>query len=102
MADLRSRIGQHQERRAGLHLDVETSRSEISAIDGEIGNLTAAVQQAQGQADEAERNVQAVQARLEQADREIRELAWLIEHDAYDPMTPWRKDRLADLRGDKR
>jgi chromosome segregation protein len=73
VADLRSRIGQHQERRAGLHMEVETSRTEISGIEGEIGGITAGVQQAQNQADEAERNVQAVQDRLEQADREIRD-----------------------------
>jgi chromosome segregation protein len=70
--DLRSRIGQHRQRRDGLHEEVTLSRREISGVEREIQELERAWQQANEQAEAAERQVHAIQVRLEEADREIR------------------------------
>ncbi len=77
--DLRSRIGQHRQRREGLHEEVVLSQTEMSGVEQEIQTLDAAWQQARAQAEAAERTVLALQAKLEQADREIRQ--W--EHQRY-------------------
>jgi chromosome segregation protein len=71
-ADLRTRIGQHQERRAGLHEEVTLSHTEMSGLQEEIAGLEKSWHQAQAQAEEAERQVQALHNRLDQADQEIR------------------------------
>jgi chromosome segregation protein len=71
-ADLRSRIGQRRQRREGLHEEVSLGRHEMGTVDRDLSSLQEAWQQAQTQADAADRQVQVLQARLEEADREIR------------------------------
>src|SRR5262249_52865487 len=70
---LRSRIGQHRQRREGLHEEVALSRSEMSSIEQEMLGLRTAWQQARDEAAGAEARVQALQERLRQADVEIRD-----------------------------
>jgi chromosome segregation protein len=72
-ADLRTRIGQHRQRREGLHEEVRVSQSEISGVVQEAANLEQAWSQAREEAELAERQVRLLQTRLEQADKEIRE-----------------------------
>src|SRR5262249_40553951 len=72
-ADLRSRSGQHRQRREGLHEEVVVSRSEMSGLEQEINSLDVAWQQARDAASEAEAQVRALHARVEAAEREIRE-----------------------------
>jgi chromosome segregation protein len=72
-ADLRSRIGQHRQRREGLHEEVQLSRMEISELEREIAAKEQAWRQAQEQAASAEARVQELQARVEAAEREARE-----------------------------
>src|SRR5262249_25967087 len=70
---LRSRLGQHRQRREGLHEEVVLSRTEISVVEQEIQQLGTAWQAAQTQAEAAERELHTLQAKLAQADQEIRE-----------------------------
>src|SRR5262249_23184834 len=72
-ADLRSRIGQHRQRRAGLHEEVVVSQNEMSGLEQEINSLDIAWQQARDAASKAEAQVQALYGRVEAAEREIRE-----------------------------
>jgi chromosome segregation protein len=71
-ADLRTRVGEHRQRRAGLHEEVEVSRSEITGLGEEIVRLEADWVRARDEAAAAEARVQALQARVEEAEREIR------------------------------
>jgi chromosome segregation protein len=70
-ADLRTRVGQHRQRREGLHEEVTLSRGEISGVSQDIERLETAWQQARAEAEAAEQRVQALHARLEAADREV-------------------------------
>ena len=72
-ADLRSRIGQHRERRHGLNEEVTLSQSEISGVQRQAAELEESWQRARTQAEQAEQRVQLLQARLQAADCEIRE-----------------------------
>jgi chromosome segregation protein len=72
-ADLRSRIGQHRQRREGLHEEVQLSRMEINELEREIAAKERAWRQAQAQAAAAELRVQELQARVGAAEREARE-----------------------------
>ena len=71
--DLRSRIGQHRQRREGLHEEVVLNRSEIDGIESEIQGLQTSWEQARDAAVRAEGEVQALQARIEAGDRALRE-----------------------------
>jgi chromosome segregation protein len=71
--DMRWRIGQHQQKRAGLSEEVQVSRNEISGLDHEIERLQVAWQQVFAQANEADVFVQTARARVDDAEREIRE-----------------------------
>jgi chromosome segregation protein len=73
-ADLRARVGRHRERRAGLHEEVEVSRTEISGLEQEIGRLEAEWQRAGAETAEAEARVHQLQGRVADAEREIRTL----------------------------
>jgi chromosome segregation protein len=70
--DLRTRIGEHRQRRAGLHEEVEVSRSEITGLEQEIARLEADWAHARDEAAAAECRVRDLQARVEDAEREIR------------------------------
>jgi chromosome segregation protein len=72
--DLRSRLGQHRQRREGLHEEMALSRSEIRGLEQEIHDQEQAWQQARAEAEAAERQVQALQARVTSADQEVRAL----------------------------
>ncbi len=72
-ADLRSRIGQHRQRREGLHEEVQLSRMEISELEREIAAKEHAWRQAQAEAAAAEVRAQELQARVAAAEREARE-----------------------------
>jgi chromosome segregation protein len=72
-ADLRTRIGQHRQKREGLHEEVTLSRTEISGIEQELTTLDAAWKQAEEEAARAETRVMALQERLHQAEAEVRE-----------------------------
>ena len=72
-ADLRSRLGQHRQRREGLHEEVVVSQSEMSGLEREINSLGVAWQQARDAATKAETQVQALHAHMEAAEREMRE-----------------------------
>jgi chromosome segregation protein len=73
VAELRSRIGQHRQRREGLHEEVVISRSEIENLEQEITRLESARDQAIASAARAEEQVREVEARQVQAERAIRE-----------------------------
>jgi chromosome segregation protein len=72
-ADLRTRIGQHRERREGLHEEVVLNRSEISGVEQDIQKLDLAWTKACEQAESAEQRVQDLQGRLQSADKELRD-----------------------------
>jgi chromosome segregation protein len=71
--DMRLRLSQQKDRRAGLHDEVEVSRSEINVLEEDIRRLGADWHQASDQAAQAEVQVQKLQAGVEAAEREIRE-----------------------------
>jgi chromosome segregation protein len=71
--DLRARLGQHRERREGLHEDVQVSRSEITNLEQDIQRLEASWRQARDEATQAQASVQAIESRMEEANREIRQ-----------------------------
>jgi chromosome segregation protein len=72
--DLRSRIGRHRERRAGLSEEVEVSRTEMSGLEQEIERLEAEWRRASDEAAGAEAEVQRLQGHVADAEREIRAL----------------------------
>jgi chromosome segregation protein len=71
--DSRSRLGQHRQRREGLHEEVHVGRTEMSELEREIEKLEAAWRQARQEASAAEVRVEELQARLAEAEHEIRE-----------------------------
>jgi chromosome segregation protein len=71
-ADLRTRLGQHRQRRQGLHEEVTLSRQEISGVEQDIAGLDTSWRQAQAQAQAAEQEVLRLQSRLAAAEQEIR------------------------------
>ena len=71
-ADLRSRIGRHQDRRQGLHEEVTVSRDEIQRIEQDVQTLEAAWRGHEAEAGEAETRVRQLHERMRDADQEIR------------------------------
>jgi chromosome segregation protein len=72
--DLRARITRHRDRRAGLHEEVEVSRTEITSLEKEIERLEGDWRQARDEASQAEADVQRIQARVADSEQEIRSL----------------------------
>lgn len=73
VADMRWRVGQHQQRRVGLSEEVSVSQSEIHTLDQDIDQLHTGWQRALDQATAAEATVAAAQQRVEEIEREIRD-----------------------------
>lgn len=71
--DLRSRIVQHNERRAGLHSEVRVSRKELSALNADIERDERQWKEFVAQAEAAAGKAQGIQATLTQAENAIRE-----------------------------
>lgn len=72
-SDLRSRIGQHRQRREGLHEEVRISQSEIDCLEQDIATSEMRWQTARQQATDAETRVHELQTRLRLAEQEARE-----------------------------
>ncbi|MFL5244038.1 MAG: chromosome segregation protein SMC [Gemmataceae bacterium] len=71
--DLRMRIGQHRQQRAGLHEEVNVGRSELEGLDAEILTQEQTWKQAQAKAEAAEGIVAALESRLSGSEIAIRE-----------------------------
>jgi chromosome segregation protein len=70
--DMRWRVGQHQQKRAGLSEDLTLSRHELSTLEADISRLRSEWQQALDQHNQAEERVRQVRQGLDEAEREIR------------------------------
>jgi chromosome segregation protein len=101
--DLRSRVSRHVERRAGLHEEVQVSRSELNGLDADIARLEADWTHARDQAAEAEAAVERLQSAVADAEREAR-AAELLRQDRQQQAGAARaasaqaEERLAGLR----
>jgi chromosome segregation protein len=73
-ADLRARITRHRDRRAGLHEEVEVSRTEITSLEKEIARLEGDWRKARDEASQAEADVRRIQSRVADSEQEIRSL----------------------------
>jgi chromosome segregation protein len=72
-ADLRTRIGQHRQRREGLQEEVLLSNREIGELEEETDKLERAWEQARTDGEAAEQQVLSVQVRLEATQQRIRD-----------------------------
>jgi chromosome segregation protein len=85
--EVRSRLGQRRERHEGLHEEVALNRSEIGRVERDLQEFKAAWQQAQWQAEAADRRVQMLQTRLAEADQEVREREHHRQHHQHEVTT---------------
>jgi chromosome segregation protein len=70
-ADLRSRLGQHRQRRDGLDQEVTLSRTETSNLENDLLALQSYWTEARAKADAAEQRVRHLEAHLQETDQAI-------------------------------